>query len=156
MRHTLNQLSGGEQQRVAIAIGLVNRPPLLLADEPTGSVDTANAAVILEIIREVNRAYGTTVVIVTHDQAVARQVERFIAIRDGKTSAEVVRRVAQLDAEAQAEGAEAEATHDEYVVLDSAGRLQVPRDYLDRLGVTDRRVLLEFDGDHIKIMPPKE
>ena len=155
MHHKLNQLSGGEQQRVAIAIGLVNRPPLLLADEPTGSVDTTNAAVILEIIRTVNQAYGTTVVIVTHDQSVARQVERFIAIRDGKTSAEVVRRVAQLDAEAQVEGAEAEATHDEYVVLDAAGRLQVPRDYLDRLGVTDRRVLLEFDGDHIKIVAPK-
>jgi ABC-type glutathione transport system ATPase component len=145
-------MSGGEQQRVAIAIGLINRPPLLLADEPTGSVDTANAGVILDAFRRVNKTYGTTIIIVTHDQAMTRQVERFIAIRDGKTSTETVRRVAQLDAEEQAEE---EATHDEYVVLDSAGRLQVPRDYLDRLGIKDRRVLLELDGDHIKIVPPK-
>lgn len=155
MHHTLNQLSGGEQQRVAIAIGLVNQPPLLLADEPTGSVDTTNAQVILDIFHNINQTYKTTIVIVTHDQGVARQVERFIAIRDGKTSAEVVRRVAQLDAEEQAAGDEPETTHDEYVVLDSAGRLQVPRDFLDRLGIRDRRVLLEFEGDHIRIVPPK-
>ncbi|MCC6627215.1 MAG: ABC transporter ATP-binding protein [Chloroflexi bacterium] len=155
MHHKLNQLSGGQQQRVAIAIGLINRPPLLLADEPTGSVDTTNAGVILDIFRKINATYHTTIVIVTHDQSLARQVERFVAIRDGKTSAEVVRRVAQLDAEEQAAEGDT-ATHDEYVVLDSAGRLQVPRDYLDRLGVKDRRVLLEFDGDHIKIVPPKE
>jgi putative ABC transport system ATP-binding protein len=148
--HKLNQMSGGEQQRVAIAIGLINRPPLLLADEPTGSVDTANARVILDVFRKVVTTYGTTIVIVTHDQTMARQVERFVAIRDGKTSTETVRRVAQIDAEEQAE-----TTHDEYVVLDSAGRLQVPREYLDRLGVKDRRVMLEFDGDHIKIVPPK-
>jgi ABC-type lipoprotein export system ATPase subunit len=153
MHHKLNQMSGGEQQRVAIAIGLINRPPLLLADEPTGSVDTANARVILDVFRQVNQTFGTTIVIVTHDQTMARQVERFIAIRDGKTSTETVRRVAQIDAEEQADAGE--ATHDEYVVLDSAGRLQVPRDYLDRLGVKDRRVLLEFEGDHIKIVPPK-
>jgi ABC-type lipoprotein export system ATPase subunit len=154
MNHKLSQLSGGQQQRVAIAIGLINRPPLLLADEPTGSVDTANAQVILDILSSINKTYGTTIVIVTHDQSLARRVDRFVAIRDGKTSAEVVRRVAQLDAEEQATGGP-EATHDEYVVLDSAGRLQVPRDYLDRLGIKDRRVLLEFEGDHIKIVPPK-
>jgi ABC-type phosphate/phosphonate transport system ATPase subunit len=155
MHHKLYQLSGGQQQRVAIAIGLINKPPLLLADEPTGSVDTTNAGVILDILRDINATYKTTIVIVTHDQSLARQVERFVAIRDGKTSAEVVRRVAQLDAEEQAAEGDT-ATHDEYVVLDSAGRLQVPRDYLDRLGVKDRRVLLEFEGDHIKIVPPKE
>jgi ABC-type lipoprotein export system ATPase subunit len=153
MHHKLTQLSGGQQQRVAIAIGLINHPPLLLADEPTGSVDTSNAKLILDVFRRVTATYGTTIIIVTHDQSLARQVERFVAIRDGKTSAEVVRRVAQLDAEQEEE--EAGATHDEYVVLDSAGRLQVPRDYLDRLGVKDRRVLLEFEGDHIKIVPPK-
>ncbi len=153
--HTLGQMSGGEQQRVAIAISLVNRPPLVLADEPTGSVDTTNAAVVLDVFRKINQAYGTTVVIVTHDPSIARQVDRFVAIRDGKTSTETVRRVAQLDAEEQADG-EDEQTHDEYVVLDSAGRLQVPREYLDRLGLKDRRVLVDFEGDHIKILPPRE
>ena len=151
--HRLSQMSGGEQQRVAIAISLINRPPLLLADEPTGSVDTANAMAVLDVFRRVNSTLGTTIVIVTHDPNMARQVERFVAMRDGKTSTETVRRVAQIDAETQEEE---EATHDEYVVLDSAGRLQIPRDYLDRLGVKDRRVMLEFEGDHIRILPPRD
>jgi ABC-type lipoprotein export system ATPase subunit len=153
VHHKLSQMSGGEQQRVAIAISLINKPPLLLADEPTGAVDTNNAGAILEVFRRINKTYGTTIVIVTHDPTMARQVERFVAIRDGKTSTETVRRIAQIDAETEEE--EDDRTHDEYVVLDSAGRLQVPREYLDRLGVKDRRVMLELEGDHIKIVAPK-
>ncbi len=70
----LAELSGGEQQRVAIAIGLANRPRILLADEPTGEVDTATAMILLDVFREASRAYGITVVIVTHDPRVSRKV----------------------------------------------------------------------------------
>ena len=87
----LSQLSGGEQQRVAIAIALANQPKLLLADEPTGAVDTATANMILDIFREVCRNTGLTVMIVTHDNSLARRVDRVVAIRDGRTSSEFVR-----------------------------------------------------------------
>ena len=88
----LNELSGGEQQRVAIAIALANQPRLLLADEPTGSVDTKMANQILDLFRELNRSFGLTVVIVTHDPLLAKKVDRVVAIRDGKTSSEILRR----------------------------------------------------------------
>ena len=84
----LNQLSGGEQQRVAIAIALANRPKILLADEPTGSVDVKTSNYILDVFRTLNRELGLTVVIVTHDRMLARKVNRVVSIRDGKTSSE--------------------------------------------------------------------
>ncbi|HLH73562.1 MAG TPA: ABC transporter ATP-binding protein, partial [Chloroflexota bacterium] len=86
MKHKLSEMSGGEQQRVAIAIGLANRPPLLLADEPTGSVDTKTAATIFDMFRHIRDQYGTTIVIVTHDPKVMSKVDRVVAIRDGKTA----------------------------------------------------------------------
>ena len=85
-RHRLAQLSGGQQQRVAIAVALANRPNLLLADEPTGEVDSATARQILVLLRQLNAAHNLTTIIVTHDQQIARQVDRVIAIRDGRTS----------------------------------------------------------------------
>ena len=88
-KNKLNELSGGEQQRVAIAIALANQPRLLLADEPTGSVDTKMANQILDLFRELNRSFGLTVVIVTHDPLLAKKVDRVVAIRDGKTSSEI-------------------------------------------------------------------
>ncbi len=152
MKHKLSQLSGGEQQRVAIAIGLANRPPLLLADEPTGSVDNATAARIFQILRQLRDDYGTTVIIVTHDPKVMFQVDRVVAIRDGKTSSEMVRRVS-VDSRDYAAGAIVTGeTHDEYVVLDSAGRLQLPREFMEELGIKDR-VQLEVRGQEIVIKP---
>src|SRR5690625_1816949 len=88
----LDSLSGGEQQRVAIAIALANNPRLLLADEPTGSVDTNTADVILDVFRELNRQLGVTIVIVTHDTQLTKKMDRVVAIRDGKTSSEILRR----------------------------------------------------------------
>ncbi len=88
----LSQLSGGEQQRVAIAIALANNPKLLLADEPTGAVDSATANMILDIFREVCRTTGLTIMIVTHDISLSRRVDRVVAIRDGRTSSEFIRR----------------------------------------------------------------
>ncbi len=149
-KHKLGQLSGGEQQRVAIAIGMANNPPLLLADEPTGSVDSRTAATIFDIFHQVRSTYGTTIVIVTHDPKVMSKVDRVVAIRDGKTSSETVRRVA-IDMSDFAEASMVLGeTHDEFIVLDAAGRLQIPREYLDRLDIKGR-VRVEMVGDEIVI-----
>ena len=161
----LDQMSGGEQQRVAIAIALANNPKLLLADEPTGSVDTKTSNVILDIFKELNRTEGLTIVIVTHDVKLARHIDRVVAIRDGRTSSEIVRRrsykedLAELDAQNEAVGAvktEAENdedfTHEELVVLDRAGRLQLPKDYMDQMGLHGGdRVKVELDGEEKKL-----
>jgi putative ABC transport system ATP-binding protein len=156
-RHRLAQLSGGQQQRVAIAVALANKPGLLLADEPTGEVDSATAHSLLDLFGELNQAYGLTTIIVTHDPQIARRVDRVVAIRDGKTSTESIRRVSQLeqamvgDRREPEHVEEIEAFH-EYVVLDSAGRLQVPREYLEQLGIGDR-VTLDLTDEGILILP---
>jgi putative ABC transport system ATP-binding protein len=140
------QLSGGEQMRVAIAVGLANQPRVLLADEPTGELDAATSAGVFEALREVNRRYGVTVVIVTHDAEVSGRVERTVAIRDGRTSSEVLRRTAI---------AEDGGTHviaEEYAVMDLAGRVQVPRDYRKALALS-RRVRLTLEADRVEIRP---
>jgi ABC-type methionine transport system ATPase subunit len=158
-RHRLAQLSGGQQQRVAIAVALANQPHLLLADEPTGEVDSATALSLLDLFDELNQAYGLTIIIVTHDPQIARRVDRVVAIRDGKTSTETIRRVSQLEramvgerkAMEEAQAGE-EEEYQEYVVLDSAGRLQVPREYLEQLAIGDR-VTLETTEEGILIRP---
>ncbi len=153
MKNRLQSLSGGEQQRVAIAIALANRPALLLADEPTGSVDTKTADLILDIFRRMNRELGLTVVIVTHDMALAGKVDRVVAIRDGMTSTEFIRRNPNLDA--SAELGQLQDAHEEFVVLDRAGRLQVPKPYLERLGIGGKATM-EIEGDRIVLKAPAE
>lgn len=132
-RHRLAQLSGGQQQRVAMAVALANRPRLLLADEPTGEVDNATAQLIWQSLRQLSQRYGLTVVIVTHDRAIARVVDRVVSIRDGKTSTETVRHQPHLATHAH------DTEHfQERVVLDLAGRVQLPRDYLLQRGIKSR------------------
>jgi len=142
--HRLEELSGGEQQRVAIAIALANNPTLLLADEPTGELDTATAQIIYGLLRELNKRLGLTMVIVSHDQGIARHVDRVVAVRDGRLATETVR-VQKSD------GGE---HHVELGVLDAAGRLQIPREYLEQFNIK-RRVLIETTEKGIFIRKPE-
>src|SRR5690554_4907687 len=157
MHNMLHQLSGGEQQRVAIAIALANRPSLLLADEPTGSVDSQTSDMIMDIFRKLNKELGVTVVIVTHDLSLAGKVDRVVVIRDGLTSSEFIKRNPNLEfasAELTSKNQTVHDVHEEYAVVDRVGRLQVPKKLLDALQISNK-VSLEFDGDKILIKPPK-
>ena len=139
--HKPAQLSGGEQQRVAIAVGLSNQPPLLLADEPTGELDDETGEEVLELLNTVNTDIGTTIIIVTHDPAIATSVGRAIAIKDGKTSTETTREVSFE----RKLGGDASDT-EEFLLIDSAGSVQIPREILDELSI-GRRVRVDMkDG----------
>jgi ABC-type lipoprotein export system ATPase subunit len=140
--HRPAELSGGEQQRVAIAVALANQPQLLLADEPTGELDTATAVEVFDVLRRVNAELGVTAVIVTHDPLVSQQVDRTVNIRDGRIASEIVREGAGLDA--------SRVIAREFSVLDSAGRLQLPERYVDALDL-QRRVRLELEPDHVGV-----
>ncbi|MFD1714366.1 ABC transporter ATP-binding protein [Amnibacterium flavum] len=139
-------LSGGQQQRVAIAVALANRPRVLFADEPTGELDSATGDEVFAALRAANTRFGTTIVIVTHDAAVSAQVQRTVAIRDGRTSSEVVRETTIDSAGASSVIAR------EFAVLDRAGRLQLPGEYRSALGLKGR-VRLELERDHVGIWP---
>jgi putative ABC transport system ATP-binding protein len=144
MDHRLEELSGGEQQRVAIAIALANHPKLLLADEPTGELDTTTAETIYHLLRDLNKQLGITIVVVSHDSALARHVDRVVAVRDGKLASETLR-VQKADSE--------EHHLVELAVVDSAGRLQIPREYLEQFNIR-RRVQVELTEEGILIRPP--
>ncbi|GAA2141396.1 ABC transporter ATP-binding protein [Actinomadura napierensis] len=138
------ELSGGQQQRIAIAVAVANEPHVVLADEPTGELDTATAAEVFAALRRVNREFGTTAVIVTHDAGVSEQVDRTVGIRDGRTSSEVRRR----------DAADGTRTAEEYAVLDRAGRVQLPRGFTETLGMRDR-VRLALESDHVGVWPDR-
>ncbi len=153
-----HQISGGEQQRVAIATAVANSPVVLLADEPTGELDSTTAGEILTLLRELNRELGLTILIVTHDVTVASLADRTLAIRDGRTSTETVRRAEPLAAGAHFAGTASAViglpgeTHRESILIDRVGRLQLPREALERIpyhGRADVRIL----SDHVEIWP---
>lgn len=143
----LNMLSGGEQQRIAIAIALANSPKLLLADEPTGSVDAATANYIFDLFNELNRN-GQTILIVTHDVALSKRVKRVVAIRDGKISSERIlkEKYSERLKEVTIDWRE-EDTQDEYAIVDKAGRVQIPKELLSGINMDGNKVRIELvDG----------
>lgn len=92
-KHLPGQLSGGQQQRVSIGRALMNAPAVVLADEPTGNLDSVNSREIVELLKESNRKYKQTLIVITHDESIALQADRIIAIEDGKiTRDEVIRK----------------------------------------------------------------
>lgn len=139
--HRPNQMSGGEQQRVAIAVALANQPPLLLADEPTGELDSATATEVFAALHELNRSTGVTVIIVSHDRTITERVDRVVTMRDGRTAAELVRRVTF--------GRDRSAM-EEFALVDRSGRLQIPREYVDQLHL-GTRATVELHGDHVEL-----
>lgn len=151
----LSQLSGGEQQRVAIAIALANDPKLLLADEPTGAVDRRTADDILDMFRRLNETLGVTIVIVTHDKELASKVNRVISIRDGKTSSE---RIMKSEYKQRLEDItinwNEEEVQEEFAVLDRAGRIQIPSELLQEMGMKGNKVKLELVDGKIVIEKP--
>jgi ABC-type lipoprotein export system ATPase subunit len=140
------EMSGGQQQRTAIAVAMANSPRVLLADEPTGELDEATSAEVLEAMRAVNEESGVTTLIVTHDPAVSEHVRRTIQIRDGRTSTEVLRRT-----HTDEHGTEVSVS-EEFAVLDWAGRLQLPEDFTSTLQLEDR-VRLVLETDHVGVWP---
>jgi ABC-type multidrug transport system ATPase subunit len=132
-----------------VAIALANGPSLLLADEPTGELDTQSSSDLFATLREVNRETGVTIVVLTHDPLVAEQVQRTILIRDGRTATETLRRL-----ERGSEGEEL-VVAEELAVLDRTGRLQLPPDYIAALTL-ERRVRLALEHDHISVWPQEQ
>lgn len=133
-KNKLKELSGGEQQRVAIAIALANNPKLILADEPTGAVDSKTTVKIMELLQRLNEDLGVTIVIVTHDLKLSSAVNRVISISDGMIGSEMVkkedyqRKLSELD-----DLAHPNESHDEFAVLDNKGRIKIPEEYIRQL-----------------------
>ncbi len=132
--HKMSALSGGEQQRVAIAVALANAPPLLLADEPTGELDTRTAQAIYQALRDIRERFGVTILIVSHDRNIALHVDRVVGIQDGKVATETT---AAMQGEAN-------------LMLDSAGRLQIPKALREKYGI-GAKVTLEQTNDGLVI-----
>ena len=149
-KRRLYELSGGEQQRVAIAISLANKPPLLLADEPTGAVDTKTTVDLLNLFKKISVELGTTVVIVTHDRYVSSFVDRVAAMSDGRAGSEFVRR--RYDLELNSLDTPHEISHEEYAMLDRFGRLQLPQTFTEGIN-NSSRVKLTIEEGKVVITP---
>jgi ABC-type lipoprotein export system ATPase subunit len=133
----VRELSGGEQQRIAIAIALSNNPKLLLADEPTGSVDSKTSESIFKLFSSLNKALNLTIIVVTHDMQVAHKVERVVSISDGKISKELLARESYDTALSTMDELYSDInsadTHEEFLVVDRHGRVQIPQQFLEKI-----------------------
>lgn len=145
-----SQLSGGEQQRVAIAVALANEPTILLADEPTGAVDMKTSDQIFGLFRKLNEDLGLTILIVTHDISLADKVNRVIMISDGKISTEKIRKEV-----VHSWNGEEKNTHEEYVILDRAHRLQLSEEILEKVGISTNKVCVTVEDGKVVITPEK-
>ncbi len=160
MFHKVGELSGGEQQRTSIAVSLANSPSLLLADEPTGEVDSSTAQLIYDTLRHLNTQLRLTMIIVSHDPGIARHVDRVVAIRDGMLASETRRQMRSVDSNGVvttlAPGEESNGLHEEHfeelVVLDRAGRLQIPKEMLEKFDIRGRAIL-DVTDEGILIRP---
>lgn len=147
------QMSGGEQQRIAIAVALANTPEILLADEPTGAVDTKTSNMIQDLFRKLNRELGITIIIVTHDMKLANKVDRVVMISDGKISTEKIMKEkyrAQIDQ--LAEGDASLDSHEEYSVMDKAHRVQLSEDILDAAGIDSNKLRISVENGKVVIV----
>ena len=150
-------MSGGEQQRIAIAIALANSPKILLADEPTGSVDTKTSNYIFDLFKRLNQELGVTIVIVTHDVSLSRKVQRVAAIRDGKISSERIlkedfaQRLKETDQMVDWHETE---TQDEFAILDRSGRIQLPSEMLKEMELSDNKLKVVMREGKIVLEKP--
>ncbi|MCL2820026.1 MAG: ABC transporter ATP-binding protein [Oscillospiraceae bacterium] len=150
-KNKLTELSGGEQQRVAVAISLINKPKLLLADEPTGAVDTRTSDAIMELFSTLRDELDITIIIVSHDQGLSKYVDRIVSIRDGKTASEILR---VTDISSMENFAAFEDEHLELAVIDRYGRVQIPPDYLEKLAIKNKgKVRIDTTDGKITIYP---
>jgi len=144
----LGELSGGEQQRVAIAISLANSPRLVLADEPTGSVDGRTAHNILEVFSRLNKELGITVVIVTHDMRISKMVNRVISISDGMIGSELFKtdclshNIDNSDIQSFIS-----KTHDEFAIVDRKGRMRIPEELMTKMNIKGGQKLTIHEND---------
>jgi ABC-type glutathione transport system ATPase component len=146
------QLSGGEQQRVAIAVALANQPSLLLADEPTGEVDSQTAQEIIAMLRQINETLGQTIILVTHDIAVAARVDRTLAIRDGRTSTETIRRTPETvapEVPVESSPAENESRRNGHSLVALLPQLT----QLLQSNQLDRQLALHLVDNHLELWP---
>lgn len=165
--HQPAQLSGGEQQRGAIAVALANNPAVLLADEPTGELDSTTAHEVVALLHRLTRELGLAVILVTHDPAVAAAADRTLAIRDGRTSTETIRRERPIEAPDGASGVKQAVggadggstlvglpshTHRESVLVDRVGRLQLPEAAIMRIAFAGRAEV-RVAHDHVELWP---
>lgn len=151
------QISGGEQQRAALAVALANQPSLVLADEPTGELDSVTTQEIITFMRQLNKELSITIIIVTHDIAIASVVDRTLAIRDGRTSTETIRRNQPITATVTAQSPSAviglsSETHQESIFIDRTGMLQLPSEAMEQVALRGRADV-RIASDHVELWP---
>ena len=159
-KNKMHELSGGEQQRVAIAIALANDPKILLADEPTGAVDTKTTAQIMNLFHTVNTEFGVTTIIVTHDRQLSHMVPRVVTISDGRIGTEFIRRE-EIDMGSDeimdATAGHNQGSHVEYGFIDGRKRLFLPENYLTAVGLKEKsKVSIQIEADRLILRKPED